>query len=205
MKEQLAINSSKIAWGLGLLVSLLAIFVWGNDINWDFSGASLYLFFPPLGLIAFSLMWSHYILNAVNEYTGAEKDKTYSSITTYVVFLALLLHPMLFFLQLYIDGFGTPPESYVEFLGDSFAKFAALGTAAWLAFMAYEFRGWLENRGLIWRLILLSNAIAMVLVFIHGLKLGSNLQSGFYMGVWWLYGVSLAVSYIYLFVRKKLF
>ena len=49
------------AWSLSVAVSLAAIFAWGQDFGWNLWPFSAYMVFPLLGLLAFSLMWSHYV------------------------------------------------------------------------------------------------------------------------------------------------
>ena len=51
-----------LPWSLAAVVAFLAILVWGQSFDWQFSAINSYQFFPVLGLLAFSLMWTHYVI-----------------------------------------------------------------------------------------------------------------------------------------------
>ncbi len=199
---------SLIAWKIAGVSLLLAIVVWGSMLDWDFTGLfeTTYAIFPLLGLIAFSFMWGHYIVWALRDMSGATEDQTklYTSITQAIVLLALLLHPGLLIWQLFQDGYGLPPQSYVAAYSEALAPFILLGTLSLFAFLAYELKRWLETKK-IWKVILGANHIAMVLIIIHAFKLGTHVQSGWFRGVFVFYALTLIATYIYLGIRKKLF
>ncbi|MGC1176469.1 MAG: hypothetical protein WA843_00200, partial [Candidatus Saccharimonadales bacterium] len=50
-----------IAWLLSLTVAIVALVAWGRDYNWHFLPLNSYQLFPLFGLLAYSLMWSHYM------------------------------------------------------------------------------------------------------------------------------------------------
>jgi hypothetical protein len=54
-----------LAWAIGLAVSALAIVAWGRDFGWQVWPVRSYVLFPLLGLWAFSLMWSHYMIETL--------------------------------------------------------------------------------------------------------------------------------------------
>jgi hypothetical protein len=198
---------SLIAWKIAAVSLLLAIVVWGSMLDWDFTGLfeTTYAIFPLLGLIAFSLMWGHYVVWALREMSGATENQTklYTHVTQGIVLVALLLHPGLVIWQLFQDGYGLPPQSYVAAYSEALAPFIFLGTLSLFAFLSYELKRWLETKT-IWKFILVANHIAMVLIIIHAFKLGTHVQSGWFRGVFVFYAVTLVLSYIYLGVKKKL-
>ena len=55
------------AWGLSGVVVLLAVLAWLDAGN-SFFRLTAFAVFPLLGLIAFSLMWGHYIIGAKRRY-----------------------------------------------------------------------------------------------------------------------------------------
>lgn len=206
MKNYLTNNLVKFAWLLSIGVTFLSVFVWLERLNFNVSGLTTYQYFPVLGLIAFSIMWSHYIVGALRVYTNSEKQDftRYTKITGYIVLFAIILHPGLIILQLYLDNYGLPPGSYVQYAGETGSKFILIGTTSWLAFLAYEFKEKIHSKPW-WKYVLIANALAMIGILIHSLKLGSHLQSGYYRYIWIFYGITLISSLAYLTSKKKLY
>lgn len=199
-------NAKLVAWELTFVVSFLSFYVWGDQLSWDFSSLNLYSVFPLLGLLGFSLMWTHYVMWALRVWTGYDNDQisSYRKYTSHVVLACILLHPALIIYQLNKDGLGLPPESYANFVGDAAVKFIYLGLIAWMAFMLFEFKNKLSKKSW-WKYVLMFNSIAMFFVVVHALQLGQHLQTGWFKSVWIGYGVSLFLIHIYLLKEKKLF
>jgi hypothetical protein len=42
----------------------------------------------------------------------------------------------------------------------------------------------------------------MVMIFIHSLQLGSQLQTGWFRVLWYIYGITLVVALVYIYVKK---
>ena len=72
-----------------------------------------------------------------------------------------------------------------------------LGSVSLLAFLAFEFHRWFADRPW-WKYVLMASDAAMLAIFYHGLRLGSQLHGGWYRGVWWFYGITLLL----LIIRK---
>lgn len=192
------------AWILGGIVSLIAFMNWGQGIDWQFSTITAYSLFPLFGLLAFSLMWTHYIVGALRRKMAVDKSvvKDYFAITGWVVLLLICLHPGLLWFQLWRDGFGFPPSSYLNNYVAPTLKWAAmLGTASLLMFLAFEFKRWFSKKKW-WVVIEYANVAAMFAILVHGLKLGTNLQTGPLRGVWIFYGVTLVISLVYIYGGK---
>lgn len=192
-----------VAWGISVIVGALAFLVWGQGIDWRFSELSMYRIFPLFGLVAFSVMWSHYMASALRQHFQLDKTALhhYFEVTSSMVLGALLLHPGLLAWQLWQDGLGWPPGSYKEYVGAALYGFVLLGATAWLLFLAYELRRVYGKRPW-WRFVQYASDGAMFLVFFHALKLGGELQRGWFRGVWYFYGVTLAGVLIYTYVPK---
>jgi hypothetical protein len=183
-----------IPWGLSGVVSLLAIYAWGNSLAWNFSGISPYQFFPVLGLLAYSIMWSHYMIGAVKDKLFEGVNLTpYFRYTGYVVLGAIVLHPGILIYQRFRDGFGLPPHSYESYVAPSMAWITLLGTASLLAFLAFELHRWYGKRTW-WKYVIAAGDLAMVAIFYHGLQLGSQLHGGWFRVVWWFYGLTLLAA-----------
>ena len=197
---------SVLAWSLAGLVSLLAFVAWGQNFAWQFDAWSSYLLFPLFGLLAFSLMWTHYIAGAIRRLAKVGKSSIQSqlTITGYAVLALILLHPGLLIWQLWRDGKGLPPESYLNYVGMGLKGAVILGSVSLLVFLAYELRPWFHDRKW-WPWIPLAGNVAMLAIFVHGLRLGSQTQAGWYHFVWLFYGVTLvaALAVIYYVDTKE--
>jgi hypothetical protein len=184
------------AWLLGIIVSVLAVLAWGLDYGFS-APFNTYQFFPLLGLLAFSLMWSHYIIGTIGELfkvTG-DKLKPYFRWTGYVVLVLLCLHPGLLVYQRFRDGAGLPPGSYESYVSPNLAWITLLGTASLLVFLAFELHR-IYGKKPWFRYVQDASDPAMLAIAYHGLKLGSNLQLGWFQTVWWFYALTLLMVLI---------
>lgn len=189
-----------LPWMLTGVVSLLAICAWGQSFGWDSRAINGYQFFPVLGLLAFSIMWTHYMVGVVKRTTFKDVPLAeYFRYTGYVVLAAIVLHPGILAYQLFHDGFGLPPGSYLRYVGPSMDWVVLLGTASLLAFLAFELHRWYARRSW-WKYVIVAGDAAMLAIFYHGLRLGSQLQGGWYHVVWWFYGITLLAALAYKYV-----
>ena len=196
------------AWALSVVVFALAVMVWGQNVAWNVTELSTYSWFPLFGLVAFSLMWGHYVVTATRVAVGGDGDalKPYYRVTSWIVLIALLLHPGLLIWQLWADGFGLPPMSYLtHYVAPELGWVAILGTVSLLAFLAYELWRWFDKKPW-WRWVSWASEFAMLAIFYHGSRLGAELQVEWFRALWLLYGATLVISFAYLHwsaYRKK--
>ncbi len=199
MREFLRKNISVVEWVLGALAVVLPSIAWlgRNDLN----DLTLYDIFPPLGLIAFGLMWTHFVMGALRRYTYVElkQGRLYTTISMGLVLALILLHPGLLWLALYLDGYGLPPLSYMDVYAAQLG-FLALGTVSLLVFLAYELKRFFEDRKW-WKVIERLQIVAMIAIFVHALGLGNELRLDWFMIVWILYGITLLISSGYTIVH----
>ena len=191
------------AWLLSAVVSAIAFASWGQTYKWELVGLSTYQIFPLLGILAFSIMWSHYIVSVVRQYLNIDKSTVtkYFNITSMVVLTAIMLHPGLLIWQLWRDGLGLPPGSYLNYVAPMLKWVTLLGTVSFFVFMAYELRHKFGDRKW-WKYVSYSSDAAMLAVFYHGLRLGTQLQEGWFVAVWYFYGITLIGSLIYIHAKK---
>lgn len=190
-----------MVWTLGAVVSGLAIYVWAQSFGWRLNGLSTYQIFPVLGLLAFSLMWSHYMVGFMRHVAKTTADLSdYFRITGYAVLLLILLHPGLLIYQRFHDGFGLPPGSYEKYVAPSMAWITLLGSVCLLAFLSFELKRWFEYRNW-WKYILLLNDAAMLGIFYHGLQLGTQTHIAWFRDIWWFYGITLITVLLHKYVR----
>ena len=181
-----------ITWMTGLVVSVLAITAWGDYYNWQLWPIYTYHLFPIFGLLAFSLMWSHYVTGALRQLMGLDKAvlKRYFTITSWIVLVLICLHPGLLIYQRFRDGYGLPPHSYESYVNPGLGWVTLLGTVSLLVFLAFELRRWYGDRSW-WHYVANAGDLAMLAILYHGLRLGTTLTSGWYRYVWFFYFVTL--------------
>lgn len=184
------------AW-LGLAAVLSATFVgWAEFRSWQFSGLTSFSLFPLFGLLAFGMMWLHYIIGAAK--LGAQdppKLELWRKFTGWLVLAAILAHPGLFIYALYDAGLGLPPESYKSYVSEDLLFAVYMGVVAWLAFIGYEVIEKFKDRPAIkhrWWLVSIIDNTAMTLIFIHAWRLGADLQQPLFQSIWIFYGITLA-------------
>jgi hypothetical protein len=173
---------------------------WGQTYGWRLNNLSIYQIFPLLGLLAFSLMWVHYIAGVARRYWGVPKIalKSYFDITSAAVLALILLHPVLLAWQLWSDGAGLPPGSELNYVVPS-ARWAILfGFAALTLFLLFELRRKLEDTRW-WLIIEHGSNLAMVLIFFHALKLGGALQIDWFRFIWYFYGVTFVLALLFIY------
>lgn len=183
-----------IPWALCGIVTLLGLYVCGQSFDWSFGHLSTYQIFPVLGLLAFSIMWTHYMVGLMHRtfLKGADL-RSFFSWTGYAVLVLLVFHPGLLIFQRFVDGFGLPPGSYKSYVAPGVAWLTMLGSVCLLIFLAFEFKRWFDNKKW-WPYVLILNDIAMVAIFYHGLRLGSQIQIDWFKYIWWFYGITLILA-----------
>lgn len=204
LNRKLPSYAPNIPWVLTSIVALLAIFDWASSLSWHFAGISIYQIFPVLGLLAFSIMWSHYMAGIMKRtfLVGHDLDD-YFRITGYAVLVAILLHPGLLAYQRLRDGFGLPPGSETSYVAPMLGWVVVLGMVSFFVFLAYEFKRWYGERKW-WKYIAYAGDIAMLAIFYHGLRLGSQLHGGWYRIIWWFYGITLIGALLNTYIPKLL-
>jgi hypothetical protein len=193
------------AWALAVLTSLFAFAVWQQSF---LGGIRLtgYTVFPLLGLLAFSLMWTHYVVGTLRRMADVPKKnlQSYKQITNWIVLFCILLHPGLLILALWRDGMGLPPDSYLNNYVAPDGKLAVmLGSISLIIFLSFEFKKKFGQKAW-WKFVEYGQIIAMVAIFFHALQLGGELDVLWYRAVWLFYGITFvgAVTYNYLFDKK---
>jgi hypothetical protein len=191
------------AWTLAVIVCALAIIVWGQYYGWRLLPISPYQLFPLLGLLAFSIMWSHYMATALRSLLDLDAHvlARYFQLTGYAVLVLICLHPGILIYQRFRDGYGLPPHSYESYVAPGLGWVTLIGTASLLVFLAFEFRRVYGKRSW-WRYVADASDAAMLAIMYHGLRLGTQIQSGWFRGVWLFYFVTLVAALAYKYTRR---
>lgn len=183
------------AWGLSVLVAAIAIFAWGHSNDWHIWPLNIYIFFPVLGLLAWSTMWSQYISGFIRQTFGFNESllNRYYWVTGRIVLVLICLHPGLLIYQRFRDGFGLPPGSYYSYVMHGLGWVTLVGTASLFVFLAFELRRWFGGKPW-WHIVPKAGDAAMLAIFYHSLRLGTQLHSErWFFYVWWFYGLTLMI------------
>jgi hypothetical protein len=186
------------AWSISFASVTLAIIVWGQHLRWHIIGSSTYLLFPIFGLVAFSLLWSQYISSATRQYFKLDRAAlaSYFKVNGYLVLAAILLHPGLLIWQLWRDGGGFPPGSYLHYVLPGLKFAVILGTINLTILLLFETRRVFAKYPW-WQYFRCIVDLVMFSVFYHALRLGTQLHTGWYRKVWYFYGLTLLIALIY--------
>ena len=159
-----------------------------------------YALFPLLGLWAWGIMWTHYAYGGLRIASGTlTRNPTYSTITMWFVLAFILLHPGILIYEQWSRNDLLPPESFYSFVGPNMKQYVVLGLVALITFLLYDIVLRFKNHRTIqklWFWISLSQMVAMVLIFIHGLNLGQNLQHGWLQFYWVVLGALLLPCFV---------
>lgn len=203
MKQFIQRYHMAIEWVLGVFVLVSSVVAWLDSREFDEQGLTIYTIFPPLGLIAFGLMWTHFVMGALRRYAAVKKRKgdAYMTVSMGVVLALIILHPGLLWLGLYNDGFGLPPVSYLTAYQSQLLA-VGLGSVGLTIFLAFELKRWFGTRKW-WRFVEWAQVIGMAAIFFHAIELGGELREDWYGLVWWGYGVTLAIAVLYGWIYKN--
>lgn len=162
--------------------------------------------FPLLGVWAWFIMWTHYAFWWIEKHNEVIKpNNNYDKISMWLVLALILLHPGLLALEQYRLFGVLPPESFNTYVSADLQVFVSMGSLALLLFLGYEVAhrlrssDWLKRRR---GWVSVSQAAAMILIFIHGLMIGETVLQGWMLIIWILLGIVLA-PLIMLAVRES--
>lgn len=189
------------AWVLSGIVVIVSVTAWQQSLLVPFDQLGVYDVFPLFGVLAFSLMWAHYMVGVAVRQTDFDRTRlrSYMTISSLAVLLALLLHPGLLTYQMWRDGLGLP----INYVAPGLAVFVVIGQIALLMFLAYEFRRLYEGRSW-WHYIERASDVAMILILIHGYRLSQSLYPDWFTVLWIFYGITffLAIAHSTAYRRR---
>lgn len=195
MRRFIRRNERRIEWGLGVAAVILPSLLWLSRTK--LSDLTLYDVFPPLGLVAFGLMWTHFVMGALGRYASIERKAggAYMTISMGMVLALILLHPGLFWLALYLDGYGLPPASYMQVYASQLG-FLTLGIIGLTIFLSYELKRFFGRKRW-WRYVEWAQVIGMAAIFFHAIGVGGDIRGSWFLIIWVLYGLTLAAAVAY--------
>jgi hypothetical protein len=189
-------------WIAASFVVVTALIVWNQVRLTGAANLTIYDIFPLFGIIAFGLMWTHFLFGAIRRYTRVERPKKhlYSTVSMGIVLAMILLHPGLLWFALWRDGFGLPPGSYLTVYSTQLLAVIS-GTIGLCIFLAYELKR-LFGEKTWWRYVEYLQIVGMVAIFYHSLELGGEVDVVWFEVIWWLYFITFIVAICYTSVSK---
>ena len=197
-------KSSWLPWALFTLVTAIGFIAWAEMRQWQFGNLTTYALFPLLGLWAWSIMWTHYAFGGIRLVSTLPKNVSYSRISGAIVLACLLLHPGLLAYGQWRTQDLLPPGSFYSYVGTSLKSAVLLGSISLLIFLAFDVGTRLKKYVWVrrnWRWLSLAQALAMTFIFIHSLRLGQNLQHGWFQ-FWWVVLGALLIPCFGLILRE---
>ncbi len=180
-------------WILALIVIGAAKLLWIQTYGFTFP-SDLFSLFPYLGILAWSLMWTHYVIGEFRRWNPRlPKNELYSKVTGILVFILILLHPGILWFAQYQRGAGLPPLSAYSYAGQAGALAVTLGLIAWVLFLSYDLLEKFKQKPLIarsWWLVNITQSVAMLFILKHSFELGSDLQTGWFRTYWVVLGTA---------------
>lgn len=192
--------SSAFAWLVFSIVAGASVYEWGNNLNWELDSITTYSLFPLLGLLAWSIMWTHYFIPLIASLNPKLKaSHVYKRSTAYVALFLILMHPGLLAFAQWQNQQLLPPSSFIDYVGKANILMIVIAELALLTFISFELLIRLKNHPFVkrhWIWVSFSQMIAMILIFVHSLALGQNLQSGPFKFYWLGLGLLMIPSFI---------
>lgn len=178
-------------WVLGIGVVFAGFLAWFQNMGNTFDIVSLYQVFPILGIWAWSLMWTHFVIWEIRRLKPTlPGNALYSKVSGIVVFIFLLLHPGILAIEQFRQGKGLPPSSYFAYAGETSVWLIMLSMVGLTGFLFYEVIIRFEKKERIkkiWWFVNITQSVAMISIFTHGLELGGDLHGGWFRTYWiWL-------------------
>jgi len=187
-------------------IVVLPLYIWGNQLSWSLDAISALTVFPLLGLVAFSIMWWHFLLGFVKDIEPSfEKIKALHKTSSILVFLLIILHPILLSAYSLANNLPGPPAAYYNYVVSSKAVFVTYGILALTIFLLYDVAHWLKTKPWVeknWLIIDAIDDVAFMAIFFHSMAIGQHLQSGWFRYVWIFYGVSAIIFIGYKHYRR---
>lgn len=189
-----------IAEPLALLTIIFALVVpitiWAQSYGWRLSGLTNAELFPLFGLLAFSLMWLQVVFVHIFVNIGATFHRWFSVSAGLGIFVFIILHPLLLATAQFEATEKLPPESWYKVVSGKYRDYITIGIIAWLTFLAYDVARLVKKASWYPRyswIIRYTGHAAFLLIFIHGLGLGTHLQGGFARVIWVFFGASALI------------
>jgi len=185
---------NNLSWFLFVVVVTISLVVFGRGLNWNLDTLTIYSIFPIFGILAWSIMWTHYVDGAIRIIYNKPKNEIYSRFSGALVLFLILMHPGLLGLSQFQNTGLLPPGSYFSYVGNSLVWAILIAEIALIAFLAYEVLNRIKSKNIVaknWFWVSLSQAGAMTLIFFHGLALGSHLSGGWFQFYWVVLGALL--------------
>lgn len=184
-----------IVWAMLIITITLGIIAWGQTVQWQIASLTPYQWFPLFGILAWLIMWTHYGSGYFRvKNPSLKKPKYYAGLTGWMVLAFILLHPGILAFQQYRNDQGIPPESFINYVGEGLEIAVMAGSISLIIFLSFEVydrmrtNTWVKKHALALSVI---QSLAMTLIFVHGLRLGTSLGDGWFRIVWIAYGALL--------------
>lgn len=185
--------------GLAILSTLVVgypLLVWYTNTSLALDQTLLLSLFPAFGLLAFTMMYLHIIgrpfKHILNRHIPFD---LFERVSSYVVLVGILLHPILRTVYLLINDLSLWPTFPL-----------VLGMIGFLMLITYDLgKAFIRNQWVRehWWVVDIVSTLGFYVIWVHSLLLGSDLQVGFLRDLWIFYGVSALIASAYTFLYQR--
>lgn len=183
-------------WILGIMVIIIGYIAAYPQLTPSTSLLDFYTLFPLLGIWAWSLMWTHFVIGEIRRLNPTlPKHMPYHHVSSILVLTFILAHPFLLAIAQYQNGQGLPLGSYYAYAGRGYEWVIWIAALALTTFLSYEVLIRIKERPVVkkyWWFVNISQSAAMLLIFWHALTIGHNLvDPGWFRTYWITLGIIL--------------
>ncbi|MEX2007316.1 MAG: hypothetical protein WD992_00915 [Candidatus Levyibacteriota bacterium] len=181
-------------WILAAVVILIGSYAWVERVSNYSVLTDPFVLFPVLGIWAWSVMWTHFVIDEIRRFKPKlPKNIQYKKTSFVFVLFCILLHPGLLIYAQYEAGLGLSLAN--AYVGAARMWAVQIAVIAFFIFLSFEFFDRMRENPKVekkWWIVNISQSVAMILIFIHSLTLGTHLQQGWFSIYWILLGIILA-------------
>lgn len=183
----------------GLLAT--ACIAWAEPFEGKLWPMSPYALTPLVDMLAFTLVCVFGMVHLVRTRLG-RYGTVVARVVTGMTLLAIVLHPGLLFWQLWRDGYGLPPLSYLHFYTDDQLIGVSIGTAGYaLTGAVLVWYLWRQQRLTYGpMLVLVAGGAGM---FWYSLLINVFVQESWFATVWVGYGILFALTMVGSLLRLR--
>lgn len=168
----------------------------------------LYVVFRLVGLYALTFLWGQIFIGSfmpvlrrlfgVFIFNFHQKQGIFA-------FIFATLHPLLFYIAyLNTSGSNSIQLALYDYLGEKLLIFGLLGIVAWIFMAVVVLTAILRRFIYFWRVIHFLNYLIFILVMVHSLQIGSDVNLSPLKILYWIYAITFIAGLIYRFGYMRL-
>lgn len=197
----LPLLTTLFVFGIAVALSVTAIAAWAEPFQGRLWPMSPYAASPLFDMLAFCFLVTYVLTLCLQPWLGAH-GRQLVRILACITLVMLLLHPGLLFWQLWRDGFGLPPMSYLHFYTEDQLVGVVFGAAGYLLTALALVYG-LRRTAVASRAVTVLLCIGAAGMFWYSLLNNVFVQESWFAGLWIVLGSCSLLGMIWLLLRRE--